>query len=159
MHVAPCRHNTLPCWWQEGSKKLRHYSSGALKKKTKNKPTTLCRDDKTLQCRYNAPCLSSSEKEEGKRGTVSFITAKGKGKASPFARRKVFLGLCLVAPGTSGSDLSITDVAAVLTDSHHEGQRGSLTKRLSVSSVSVLFFLCAFSATMERFSQVKPVLI
>lgn len=98
------------------------------KNKTKNKPTTLCRDDKTPQCQYNAPRLSPPEKEKGRRGTVSFITAKGKGKAPSFARQKVFLGLRVVAPEASQRDLSIGDIAAAVTDSHQESRPATLKK-------------------------------
>lgn len=160
MGVAPCRHNALSRQRQEGRRELRHFSSAALKKKTKskkkNKPTTLCRDDKTPQCQYNAPCLSPPEKEKGKRGTVSFITAKGKGKAPSFARQKVFLGLRVVAPEASRGDLSIGDIAATLTDSHHE-RRPATLKKASFRKLYFFFFF-ASSTTIGRFLQVKSVL-
>lgn len=93
-------------------------------------------------------------KEKGKRGTVSFITAEGKGKAPPFARQKVFLGLCVVAPEASRGDLSIGDIGAMLAHSHHEGRRGSLKNAPSCELDVFLFFLQGSRATVERFFQV-----
>lgn len=122
---------------------MRHFGSAAPKKNPKK---TNQQHSVGMTKHRNASTMHHvchrAEKEKGKRGTVSFITAKGKGKAPSFVRQKVFLGLRVVAPEASQGDLSIANIAAMLTDSHHEGRPATLKK---APFFSFLFSVCVKS--------------
>lgn len=91
------------------------------------------------------------KKKRGKRGSEPFITAEGKAKVLSFAPQKVSLRLFCRAPEASPGDLSISSIAAMLTDTRSSGEHSSLKKHLSVSCFLIVsperqceFFLVFF---------------